>query len=83
MVLANYLNDLNRHIRVIRRLDFTVNQRIDRTYDEHFEICQQLIKRDLPAAKAAMRSHISRSENFAKTLTLTQLAKQRRQRKAV
>jgi DNA-binding GntR family transcriptional regulator len=82
LVLARYLNDLNRHIRVIRRLDFTENQRIDRTYQEHFEICQRLIRRDLAGAQAAMNSHITRSENFAKTLTLTQLAKQRHRRKS-
>jgi len=77
LVLGRYLQDINRQIRVIRRLDFTHTERIDRTYSEHHEICQHLIRRDLKAAKAAMKSHITRSENFARTLTLTQLARAR------
>lgn len=59
LVLVRYLQDINRHIRVIRRLDFTNNQQIDRTYSEHFDICQHLIKRDLGAAQSAMKSHIT------------------------
>ncbi len=73
-ILARYLSDINRHIRVIRRLDFSDDNRIDHTYDEHHAICQHLIKRDLTAAKKTMHSHIKSSENFARTLTLTQLA---------
>ena len=77
LVLGRFLQDINRQIRVIRRLDFTHNERIDLTYSEHYEICQHLIRRDLTAAKSAMKSHITRSENFARTLTLTQLARTR------
>jgi DNA-binding GntR family transcriptional regulator len=76
--LAHYLDDINRHIRVIRRLDFTDPRRIDVTYQEHYDICQHLLKRDLPAAQSAMRSHISRSEQFARNLTLTELARKKR-----
>lgn len=75
--LAEYLNDINRHIRVIRRLDFTDPHRVDKTYDEHYFICQRLLRRDLVAAQALMRAHITRSEQFAKTLTLTQLARRK------
>jgi DNA-binding GntR family transcriptional regulator len=75
--LADYLRDVNNHIRVIRRLDFTEGARIDQTYEEHYEICQLLLKRDAAAAKEAMVRHIKRSEEFAKTLTLTQLAQKR------
>ena len=81
LALAHYLNDLNRHIRVIRRLDFTDPARIDSTYKEHYEICQHLLKRDLSSAQTLMQMHINRSESFAKTLTLTQLAKSKNRKK--
>lgn len=77
LILARYLNDLNRHIRIIRRLDFTDSSRVDRTYEEHYQICRHLLRRDLSAAQRKMQAHITRSENFAKTLTLTQLARSR------
>ena len=80
-VLTNYLIDLNRNIRVIRRIDFTNDPGIDRTYNEHYEICQHLLKRDLVSAQRSMLQHINKSENFAKTLTLSQLAKSRKQKK--
>ena len=77
--LVHYLNDINGHIRIIRRLDFTDSGRIDHTYNEHHKICRHLLRRDLKKAQAVMRAHIARSENFAKTLTLTQLARRKSQ----
>lgn len=79
-VLTNYLIDLNRNIRVIRRIDFTNDPGIDRTYSEHYEICQHLLRRDLVAAQKAMLAHINVSEKFAKTLTLSQLEKTKKNR---
>lgn len=76
-VLAHYLDDINGNIRVIRRLDFTDQARINVTFHEHFEICQHLLRRDVQAAKRTMRAHIKASESSAKNLTLTQLAKSR------
>lgn len=76
-VLANYLKDINSHIRVVRRLDFTSGERIDRTYAEHHDLVQCLLRRDLPAAQTLMREHIAQSESFAKSLTLHQLAQRR------
>ncbi|MEQ9010709.1 GntR family transcriptional regulator [Algiphilus sp.] len=76
-VLAQYLRDVNNHIRIVRRLDFTQNMRIDATYQEHYAICQALLRRDLTTAKELMVRHIQRSEDFARTLTLTELAQKR------
>lgn len=70
-----YLNDINDRIRVIRRLDFTAGFRIDRTYDEHYHITQLLLAGDLPGAKNLMTDHIQKSEKFARSVTLEQLAK--------
>ncbi|MHB1187433.1 GntR family transcriptional regulator [Thiobacillus sp.] len=74
LVLRNYLADVNRHLRIVRRLGFTMAERIDQTYDDHFRICQSLLRRDIIQAQSLMRDHISHNEQFVKTLTLTQLA---------
>lgn len=74
LVLRNYLADVNRHLRIVRRLGFTMPERIDQTYDDHFRICQGLLHRDINQAQSLMREHISHNEQFVKTLTLTQLA---------
>ena len=74
LVLRNYLADVNRHLRIVRRLGFTRAERIDQTYDDHYQICQSLLRRDLAQAQALMRDHISHVEQFVKTITLTQLA---------
>lgn len=75
--LGRYLRAVNDQIRVVRRLDFTAGERIDQTYQEHFQIVQQLLRRDVPAAKREMAQHIERSEAFVKNLTLVQLARRR------
>lgn len=78
--IAVYLEDIHDRIRPIRRLDFTSGERIDRTYEEHYQIAQHLLRRDIGAAQSAMRAHIQRSEQFAKGLTLIQLAQKRMHR---
>ncbi len=73
--LVTYLNDINERIRVIRRLDFTAGFRIERTYEEHHRMACLLLDGDLAAAKALMADHILRSEKFARSVTLEQLAR--------
>lgn len=76
-VLIKHLRDINNHIRIIRRVDFDNNERIARTYREHFEIVQSLLQRDAEKSRSLIKRHIVRSEKFAKTLTLTQLARKK------
>lgn len=76
-VLASLLKSINHRIRVIRRLDLNSDNRSQRTYKEHFEILQHIKERDTSKAKQAMKRHIQRSREFAKTLTLTALARQK------
>lgn len=78
LVLQHYLADVNRHVRIVRRLGFTLPERVDRTYEEHYQICQHLLRRDLMQAQALMREHVSHNEQFVKNITLTQLAINRR-----
>lgn len=76
-VLASILQNINHRIRVIRRLDLNSDNRSLRTYNEHFEILQLIKERDTSKAKLAMKRHIQRSREFAKTLTLTALARKK------
>lgn len=76
-VLAAILKNINHRIRVIRRLDLNSDNRSQRTYNEHFEILQLIKERDKGKAKLAMKRHIQRSREFAKTLTLTALARKK------
>jgi len=75
--LADYLRDVNNHIRIVRRLDFTDSRRIDATYEEHHRIVERLRARDLDGAKVLMAEHIQRSEECARSLTLQELARRR------
>ena len=76
-VLAGYLKDVNDHIHIVRRLDFTDPTRIEQTYREHHEVVQRLLARDVDGAKQLLQSHIRKSAEVAKAITLTQLAQQR------
>lgn len=76
-VLVKYLQDINDHIRVIRRVDFDHADRIKHTFDDHYKILQAILLRDITAAQSLIKRHIQRSEEFAKTLTLTHLARKK------
>ncbi|MGR9087523.1 MAG: GntR family transcriptional regulator [Gammaproteobacteria bacterium] len=72
-VLVKMLADINHRIRIVRRLDFTDRQRIQKTYEEHYSILQCLLRRDFLSAKTEMLRHIKKSEEFTKMLTAINL----------
>lgn len=76
-ILVKYLRDINDHIRVIRRVDFHDPDRVTRTYQEHQEILHALLNREVAQVRNLIKRHIQRSEQFAQTLTLTQLARKK------
>jgi DNA-binding GntR family transcriptional regulator len=76
-VMAETLLTINNRIRIIRRLDLNSDNRSVRTYLEHSEILQHILRRDAAKAKNMMKRHILRSREFAKTLTLTALARKK------
>jgi DNA-binding GntR family transcriptional regulator len=76
-VMAEILTNINNRIRIIRRLDLNTDNRSLRTYQEHSEVLQLILSRDATKAKNMMKRHILRSREFAKTLTLTALARQK------
>ena len=72
-VLADYLREVNDHIRVVRRLAFLDEQTVAETFRDHFEICQLLLERNVNGARAAMVTHIRKSQDMARRVTLSQL----------
>lgn len=76
-VLVKYLRDINDHIRVIRRVDFDNPERARVTYHTHFKIASAVLQREVLLARNLMKRHIRTSEEFAKTLTLTYLARRK------
>jgi len=72
-VLAGYLEDINNHIRILRRLGFPDRKAVLETYAEHYELCQLMRQRNVRAARKAMTEHIRKSQQIARSVTLTQL----------
>jgi len=72
-ILANYLRDINNHIRIIRRLGFPDRQSVIETCDEHYAICQLIREHNKTQARRAMTKHIRKSQGLARSVTLSQL----------
>lgn len=72
--LVRYLADINDHIRVVRRLGWPDFTSVQDTYQEHFDICQLMLARDVEAARTTMLAHIRKSQNQADRITLAQLS---------
>lgn len=77
-VLADYLRDVNDHIRVLRRFGFPDEKSIRETYEEHFEISNIIKKRDAKLASKTMAKHIRKSQQLARTVTIGQLQQNNR-----
>lgn len=75
-VLAQYLRDVNDHIRIVRRLAFIDEQTIADTYEDHYAICQLLLARNAAGARDAMIRHIRKSQETARNVTLSQIQQQ-------
>ena len=61
---------ISERIRILRRLDFTQQPRIDLTYAEHGQILQAVLERDWPRAQALLEGHIQASKAQVRTITL-------------
>ena len=72
-VLADYLRDINNHIRIIRRLGFPDRQSVIDTCIEHSEILELIRRRNKTDAKRQMQVHIRKSQELARSVTLHQL----------
>lgn len=65
--------ELTEKIRVIRRLDFLKEKRIDATYEEHAKILRTILRRKPTEAILLLRSHITHSKNEVRKITLHML----------
>ena len=74
--------DLTERIRVVRRLEFTRNYRIEAAYEEHALILQTLLQRDTATTKALLQKHIAVSRDEVKKITLHTLQAARQGRVA-
>ncbi len=60
-------------IRIVRRLDFTQPDRIEKTYEEHAAILRAVLARDAATAVPLLQSHIQDSQNAVRKITLHRL----------
>jgi DNA-binding GntR family transcriptional regulator len=74
--------EVTERIRIIRRLDFTQQHRIDATYDEHGQILRALIRRRADEANRLLRAHIGTSKAEVRKITLHRLYKARSTKRA-
>lgn len=72
-VLQEYLEDVNNHIRILRRLGFPDRKAVLETFEEHYELCQLIRARNIRSARKAMIEHIRKSQQIARSVTLSQL----------
>lgn len=66
-------HDLTERIRIIRRLDFTQDARVDATYNEHARILRAVLLRKADEAQMLLKSHIEASKAEVRKITLHML----------
>ena len=71
--MARVHRDVTDRIRIIRRLDFTKQARIDATYDEHAQILAAIRAKRGDQAAMLLRTHIKTSEAEVRKITLHQV----------
>lgn len=71
--MARIHRDITDRIRIVRRLEFTRNYRIDVTYEEHGRILHALLQRDGLQGKILLQKHIRTSRDEVKNITLQML----------
>jgi DNA-binding GntR family transcriptional regulator len=71
--VARCHREVTERIRIIRRLDFTQQHRIDKTYEEHAQILRAVIRRRVDEANRLLRSHIQASKAEVRKITLHRL----------
>ena len=74
--------DVTERIRIVRRLDFTREDRIDATYAEHAKILRAVLQRKLDQAQLLLKSHIEQSKSEVRKITLGTLHEARQRARA-
>lgn len=71
--MARVHRDVTERIRIIRRLDFTKQARIEATYDEHAKILKAIQHKRGDQAAMLLRAHIETSQAEVRKITLHQV----------
>ncbi len=71
--IARVHRDVTDRIRILRRLDFTQQARIDATYDEHGKILKAIQRQRGEQATLLLRTHIATSQAEVRKITLHQV----------
>jgi DNA-binding GntR family transcriptional regulator len=71
--MARVHHDVTERIRIIRRLDFLKQMRIDATYDEHAKILRAILARKADRVELLLRAHIQSSQVEVRKITLHQV----------
>ena len=71
--IARVHAELTEKIRIIRRLDFTEEDRIEATYREHAKILRLLLQRNFPDVSKLLCLHIEQSKLTVRKITLHRL----------
>jgi DNA-binding GntR family transcriptional regulator len=77
--MARVHREITERIRIIRRLDFTKEARVEATYDEHGAILRAITRRRGDEAQRLLRAHIEQSKLEVRQITLDMLYRLRRQ----
>ncbi|MDQ8023653.1 MAG: GntR family transcriptional regulator [Moraxellaceae bacterium] len=71
--VARVHGDVIERIRIIRRLDFTQNYRVERTYAEHGKILQAVLRHRADQACLLLKTHIEESKAEVRKITIHRL----------
>ncbi|SAI69251.1 GntR family transcriptional regulator [Bordetella ansorpii] len=71
--MAQIHRDVTEKIRLVRRLDFTKEYRVDATYDEHAAVLRAILARNAEPARIMLKSHIEISKAEVRKITLHML----------
>jgi DNA-binding GntR family transcriptional regulator len=72
--IARVHREVTERIRIVRRLEFTMPERIRQTYAEHAQILRAILRRKGDAVALLLRSHIELARAEVRKITLHKLA---------
>jgi DNA-binding GntR family transcriptional regulator len=70
MEIAKVHWDVTERIRIVRRLDFTREDRVEATYAEHAKILRAVLQRKADQAQLLLKAHVEQSKNEVRKITL-------------
>ncbi|OZI72306.1 GntR family transcriptional regulator [Bordetella genomosp. 12] len=75
--IARIHREATERIRIVRQLDFTMAERVNKTYEEHGAILQAILAADATRAVHLLRTHIAESQAEVRKITLHRLYSRR------